>query len=450
VTAPSRTLRQLWPELTLVTLGIVLRVAMNASYDIRWSYDFDDHFAYVEWLSRHLGWAPLELSRESYHPPLYYAIAGLALRGGVAVQQLGWISIAAGCARLLLILVGVQRWLPDDRAAQLAALAIAAVLPASVHVDGMLTNEALNGLLCTAATLLAARWFAGDARQRWRRGRELGLVAGLALLVKVSALIILGAVAVIAAVEALRLRESRRARPLVAVAAAAAIMSGAWFAHNRATYGKWIVTSFDGADAPRAVGYLDAPYFRRRTLHFFVGFSPRVFVAPYSPTGIQPRAELATPLFASTFIDYYNYGYAPYPAELDSALRGNYKPLRHDVLTLSRLSVAGGALVAVAALAGWLAGVVVCWRRRDYARLVMLAVPLFALAGQVHFAVKYPIDSEGMVKSIYLQFAAAPLCATFGVTVAWLWRRRRWRALAIVELAAVAAVAVYAIGCRMI
>ena len=189
---------------------------------------------------------------------------------------------------------------------------------------------------------------------------------------------------------------------------------------------------------------------RRRPPHFYVGFSPRIFVAPYSPTGIQPRAELWTPLFASTFIDYYNYGYAPYPADLDTSVRGNYKPLRADVLALSRVAIAGGALVAVATLAGWLGCVIAGWRRRWYAQLVMLAVPALAILGQLHFAVKYPIDSEGMVKGVYLQFAAAPLCATFGVAVAWLWRRRRARALALAEVAALLAVAVYAIGCRLL
>jgi hypothetical protein len=80
----------------------------------------------------------------------------------------------------------------------------------------------------------------------------------------------------------------------------------------------------------------------------------------------------------------------------------------------------------------------------------MLAIPLFAVLGQLHFAVQYPIDSEGMVKSIYVRFGAAPLCATFGVAVAWLWKRRSPRALAALELVAVVAVAVYAIGCRIL
>ncbi|HEX8952954.1 MAG TPA: hypothetical protein VF945_13955 [Polyangia bacterium] len=446
----SRTLGQLWPELSLVTLGIALRVAMNVSYDVRWSYDFDDHWAYIEHLAHQWSWMPLAESRAAYHPPLYHALAALAVRAGAGVQAIGWISIGSGCARLMLIFWGLERWLDESRAARLAALALAAVLPASVHVDGMLTNEALNGLLGTAATLLAARYFVVDGAARWRRGLELGAVVGLALLVKVSALVILGAVALVGIVEAVRAHDAARARPLAAVVVAAALVSGAWFAHCRAAHGKWILSGFDGADAPRAVGHLDQPYWRRRPLGFYVGFAPHIFAAPYAPTGLAPRADFATPLFASAFVDYYNYGYAPYPAELDSALRGNYRPLRRDVLALSRVSIAGGALVAVATLAGFVGCVVVCWRRRDWPRLAMLAVPALAVAGQLHFAVKFPIDSEGMVKAVYLQFAAAPLCATFGVAVAWLWQRRRTRALAVAELAAVAAVAVYAIACRFI
>ena len=249
---------------------------------------------------------------------MYYALAALALRAGATVQQLGWISIASGCARLMLILYGLERWLAEDRAARLVALAIAAVLPASVHADGMVTNEALNALVGTAATLLAARYFATSGAPRWRRALELGAVVGLALLVKVSALVILAAVGLVAIVEAVRTGEAARARPFAAVAIAAALVSGAWFAHCRAAYGRWIVTSFDGGDAHRAAPYRGTPYLRRRPLRFYVGFAPHVFADPYAPTGLAPHADFATPLFASTFVDYYNYGYAPYPAELDA------------------------------------------------------------------------------------------------------------------------------------
>lgn len=448
-----RTLGQLWPELVVVTLGVALRVAMNASYDVRWSYDFDDHAAYIAHLAGDWSWMPLEASRAGYHPPLYYALAALALRAGASVQALGWISIASGCARLMLVLYGLERWL-DDRAARLFALAIAALLPASVHADGMVTNEALNALAGTGATLLAARYFAAGDGPSWRRALELGAVIGVALWIKTSALVILAAVVLVGVAEALARRDPRRgarlARPLAAVVVATVLVSGAWFAHCRAAHGKWLVTGFDVADAHRTVGYLDRPYLLRRPPGWYVGFAPRIFVMPFAPTGLWPRATFATPLVASAFVDYYNFGYAPYPADLNTPLRANYKPLRRDVLTLSRVAIAGGALVAVATLAGFFGCVVACARRRDWPRLAMLAIPALAVAGQMHFAVKYPIDSEGLIKASYLQFAAAPLCAAFGVAAAWLWRRRRTRALAVVELAALAALAVYDVACRVL
>jgi hypothetical protein len=459
--APPRTLRQLWPELLVVTLGVMLRVAMNASYDVRWSYDFDDHFAYIEHLSRVWSWMPLAESRAAYHPPLYYAIAALLVRAGAGVQALGWISIASGCARLLLILYGVLRWLPGDRVARVAALAVAAVLPASLHTDGMVTNEALNGFVCTAALLLAAELFATEeGRARLVRAAALGAVIGVALWIKQSALVILAAVVLVGAVAAVvaHNRDRARARSLAAalavVTVACALVAGPWFAHTRAAHGRFVLTGFDGADAHRLAGTQATPYLLRRPLHYYVGFSPRIFAFPYAPVGLAPRAEFPTQLFATTFVDYYNFAFGPYPATLDAPLRANLKPLRPEVLALSRVAIAGGALVALATIAGWIGCALAARGRRDATLAVLLAIPALAVAGQLHFAVAYPIDAEGLVKGAYLQFAAAPLCATFGVAVAWLMRRRRARALAIAgavaACAAVVALAVYDVGCRIL
>ena len=64
------------PELVLFALGVVLRYSMLTGYDIRWSYDSDDHWPYIAWFSNHWKLPPLSLSRETYHPPLYYVMAG--------------------------------------------------------------------------------------------------------------------------------------------------------------------------------------------------------------------------------------------------------------------------------------------------------------------------------------------------------------------------------------
>ena len=176
-------------------------------------------------------------------------------------------------------------------------------------------------------------------------------------------------------------------------------------------------------------------------------------MGPYAPVGLRPVAQFWTPLVASTFVDYYNFAYAPYPdpSAPHQVANANGRPLRDDVLAVSRASMIAGTLVAATTLAAWCVALAGVCRRREWGRLALLLVPLFALVGQLHFSVKYPVDSEGMIKATYLQFAAAPLFALFGLAVAWLWSRPPWgRALAGVEIAAVAAIGVYSWYCRLI
>jgi hypothetical protein len=77
-----------------------------------------------------------------------------------------------------------------------------------------------------------------------------------------------------------------------------------------------------------------------------------------------------------------------------------------------------------------------------------LLVPLLTILFQLHFAVKYPHDGYGVIKSAYIQFGAVPLFAMFGLSVDWaLGRRWRWLVLAAL-LSGLGAVAAYTFCCR--
>jgi hypothetical protein len=453
-----RLLRERWPELLIVLLGLAIRMALSATYDVRWSYDFEDHLHSIGWFAtRGWSWMPLDWARTAYHPPLYYAFAAFLTGHGVGIQGLGMVSVVAGCLRFALLFFGLELLLPDRRAARLGALALAAVLPASVQLDGMVTNEGLSCLFSTVALAILIPLFGARGRARYYWAAALGLTLGLALLVKVSALVILAAAGVAAGLEALREKEGgprarlRRLAPFALGLAVLGATSGWYFVHNQRAYGKAVISGFDGADAYRAAPYEGIPYLRKRPLSFFVGWTPAIFGWPYAPVGIKPSAQFWTPLVASTFVDYYNFAYAPYPDPAGPHELGNFRPLRHDVRAVSRFSMIGGTLIALATLAAFFPVLAGVWRRREYGRLAFLLAPLFAIAGQLHFSVKYPIDSEGMIKGTYVQFAAAPLYVLFGLAVAWLWSRRPFgRALAVAQLAAVAAVAYYTIYCRLI
>ena len=100
-------------------------------------------------------------------------------------------------------------------------------------------------------------------------------------------------------------------------------------------------------------------------------------------------------------------------------------------VTLGCMSVVAGTAIALVTVIAWFAAVRALWRRREDGepdpRFALLLAPLGALIGQIHFATKYPNDNFGPIKGAYLQFVAPVLCALFGVGVAWMWRRARWR-----------------------
>ena len=61
----------------------------------------------------------------------------------------------------------------------------------------------------------------------------------------------------------------------------------------------------------------------------------------------------------------------------------------------------------------------------------------------------YPYDFQGPIKGVYLQFAAAPLFALFGLAVHQMTRRRATWPIAVVQCAALVAIASYTIYARV-
>ncbi len=440
-------------EWLAIAVGVALRIALTATFPIEWSYDFHAHLKASMWIAEHGTLPALDLSRASYHPPLYYGIAALALVAGLASAKLGVISLLFGITRLFVIWYGVRRILPGDdrRWARVLTLWGAAVLPTSVHLDAMATNEALSCLLATVALVLLFRLIES---QRWDFAVATGVVIGLALLTKLSNLIFVPVVLTTLVLDAwwhrvdgARLRRSVRSAALLVVSIAAT--AGWYYAHNRSTYGKWIVSGYDGPDRFKAIEAEKTPYLERRRPMFYVGWSSEIYERPYWPSATADGGRLWPIVIASTFVDYYNYSYARLPKSDEPSVRIGQKLVYPGVLRASRASVIGGTLLALAAAGGCALLSWVALRRRRASLLALALVPAFAILGQIHFATAYPLDQEGVVKGLYLQFAAAPL---YGV-VGWLFdeaRRRRWWAWVAATVGAWALVASYSIYCRVI
>jgi 4-amino-4-deoxy-L-arabinose transferase-like glycosyltransferase len=424
-------------------------------YQASWGYDALEHWKYVEWLLQYGSLPSAAEMIEAYHPPLYYtAAAGLVLLGATH-QDIIWLSVAFGTVRLALIWCGLE-WYLRLRSARIAALAFAAVLPASVHIDGMVYPEAMNGMFCLAAMLLWPIALRATGRRRWKLACLLGLLFGLGMLTKVSVIVMLVGFGIGVMLDLLLperpfdWRERLKALlPWSATLAICLVIAGWFYVRNVVQYGNPFITSFETTQASVVAEAYRTPYLDRRTLGFVLGWDLSIYRKPYYATGLQPHPRFFPVALASTFVDYYNFSFSGLPANrlIEGTLAANSRPLTSRLVKVSRGAVYGGTIILIGTLAAW----AVCLQRtfrKDWGLFAVLFLPMLITLFALHFAVQYPRDDYGVVKGIYMQFGAAPLYAMFGVSVAWAGaRRRRWPILAVLLLG-LGAVAVYTFCCR--
>jgi hypothetical protein len=442
------------PELIALTTGVLLRLSMALGYDARIGFDFNAHWPHIQYIVSHHALPPLGFNTTAPHPPLYHLQAAAVSALGLDAGAVAWMGALWGMLRLVLTWVALEKWLPESRLARVVALALAAVLPAAAHLDGMITNEILVMLMSAAVFVVAPSAIAAARSGRIAPMVGLALLLGLALMSKVSASVLVTSIGVAMVLEIVRARPPAtwrdalraRARPMIAGALVLAAVAGPWFVRNQMLYGQPAPSAYEGYLKPNQAIYDGIPYLDRRSLGFYVGWNLGIYVRPLYPVALKPQARFFPVLVASTFNDYYIYSFGG---------GGRYEGGRWITgagVTLGCLSIAAGTFIALVTIIAWIGAARTLWRRRDPdARFALVLAPAGALLGQLHFATKYANDNFGPIKGAYLQFVAPILCALFGAAVAWMWRRRalwRWRIAAIAALGAVAMVAAYSLQAR--
>lgn len=441
-------------ELAIFLLGVALRISMRFAYEPTAAYDFDSHWELVEWMIEHRRVAPAAELYQSQHPPLFYTIAALLFANGVPIPDLAWLPVTCGVIRLGLTWAAIELYLPHSRWARASALALAATLAASVHLDGMIYTECLNCLWASVAILLAPIAFRRPPGARIGIAIVIGLVLGIQMLTKVSGVVIVAALCGIAGLEFLCSKTALqdRSRGLAcwgAMLAACFAVCGWYYARNVADYGKPFVTTFDlPAQRGEVVKSNEIPYLHRRALGFLVGWEPVMYSFPFarSCTGENPTFFPAA--VASTFVDYYNYAFSQVSPISKGGVHHPAASTPPDILLPAQRAAIGGTVIFFATITAWLAASRYLWQRRDWGRLTLVAVPFMMMVAALHFAIAYPADRFGMVKGVYMQFAAGPLCGLYGLSVGWSRERlSRWPMLVIL-LGGLWLVAAYTLYCR--
>lgn len=441
-----------WPERLLFAVGALLRLRLHESYDPRWGYDITPHFDYVAYLARTHELPPLAHDREAGNPPLFYELAAMVLRGGGSMEDIQWISIVAGTVTLALTWHALGSIFPNDRIARSTGLALAAVLPCSVHIAGLFSNEALLGTFATGALIFLHRGFSASGRARWSWFGLFGLAYALSLSTKVSPMVFAFAVALGIAVDA-RATITEGLRRVVARIAPASCglclglaIGVPILARHYPTTGIVFPTGYDSMSVG---GVDDIPVWRRRPLGFYVlPCAEEIVTRPYYPSCSKPRARFWPVLVATTFGDYYNvrYGGLPHGDEPTELANGRLLPVR--MRRGAQAALIAGVPIALLTAVAFVVTFARELRAKRAATVATLAASLLALAGQIALSVRWPYDGFGPIKGSYLQFAAAPLFVVYGGTVSWLFRHPKLRGAAVLQWVALTVVAAYSVLAR--
>lgn len=241
-----------WIALVLVHVGwLGLFAGKLLALPVTTGFDAKHHLAYVEQLRRDRS-LPLPTDGWStYHPPLYYAavalledLAGPDPRANAVATKLP--SFAAGLASVW-VAFGLARTLLVGRPELIAvAVLFTGVLPLEAYTAAYVSNEPLHAALFGLATLFGVRALQ-RRRVRLRDAAALGAAIGLALLAKLTALLLAACAGFFLLARVVQ-REGWRARRLAAVSFAYAVplaVLGGWFhlrnlrLHGALVVGNW-------------------------------------------------------------------------------------------------------------------------------------------------------------------------------------------------------------------
>lgn len=425
-----------WPEILLFTFVAVLRISVVwAAASPSFTYDVDSHNRVMGWYADHWSMPDCGIAKVTMHPPLAHFLGGLLWRAHLSARVM---TVAAALLRWIVVGWLVFRELPS-RGARFIAIGLLAVIPASLHLDGLVSNEPVAVALWTAFLALSYRALREDD-VRTKRWAQIGIAGGLALLSKISGLTLVACLGVYAVLATHHHRAQRRA---IAFAFALILVLAGWLAaRNVLLFEKPFVTTFDCVEKPIVAESNKLPYCKRRRMNFFVGFDGAAFNSPFYPSA---SSQLWPVLIASSFTDYYNYGFNRAATDKNGPRIINHRTVSEGSFQLARLSFVCGIGLTLIALFALLQRLVTAWRAHDWPGLYFWIAPIGAFVGLVHFATKYPIDRLGMVKGLYLQYAMVPMAFAVGHFVDA--GRKAWRH-AIVLLLLLGPTA-YSIYCRI-
>ena len=390
-----------------------LQIPISVGFDAR------HHLYYIEFMREHSA-VPLATDGWSvYHPPLFYAAAGVSQWAGSALGSIGGVDGATLGLKLIPFLAGfgnvwvagaLCRKLGLSSSAVVYGLLFGAVLPMNIYSAAYFSNETFHTFLAGLA-MLATVDLMLERGARISRVVWLATLLGLCLVTKFTAILVTAVAGFFLFTKWLavdRMELQRAVGRLLLLGAVAFAFAGWFYVRNWIEYGDPLMANWGNMPGPK-LAWWQQPGFH--TLPYFTSFGE----------------SLRHP-YLSAFHSFWDSVYSTLWG--DGGIAGRVSPLdRPDAWNYTFMSL--GYWVAVPATGLIAVGTVRCAAfafgdpdpRRRAAFSFLLTLIYAVLFGLLALALRLPYFAQG--KASYGLVVAAPLAVLFALGTDWVDRACR-------------------------
>lgn len=294
-------------------MGLWILLAINSLLKVpTQGFDYPAHLEYISYMTEHHipplateGW-------QMFQTPLYYMLSAglykvlvLFCEPETSQRLLRIIPLLCGLLQIELCFRALKITFPDKKHLQGLGMLLGGLLPMNLYMSQNIGNEPLAGLLSAVVVVMGLRCLHNPAYAQSQRTQWiLGIVLGLAILTKVTAILLLLPILVVLY---LSLKKNAPATLLpggLKVLAGPVILSGWYFLRNWLTLGKPYI---GGWDPSREIVWWQDPGFR--ILEHITTFGESLFQPIYAA-----RHGFWDAVYSSFWLDGFLSGVAQYEA----------------------------------------------------------------------------------------------------------------------------------------
>lgn len=394
---------------SLATFFIFLflyRVHNSWSFNPYWGYDGGEHIAYLFSLIKNNKIPSILENTVAWHEPLYYFILWpigkllywLSSGSEIFILKSFGVLQAFLSISVSFLIYRIMRLINSSAPQALFLTILISFLPAMNQASTFLTNELLNYFFIFLIIYYFLKYFIYKIPKK-RNYIILGLISGLALLTKITALIAIFSILIVLTVQFLKKKKLNFTGIFFFILIIFAINTP-WFIYKNNYISQGIGINNTDYLKPQAL-VLD------KRIYFFGKFDTDVFKFPYWYSGGNGFWSM---LMADSFYDYYgtieNQDYINYLKDNspEDLTRITHLPsyVSKDHYLLAKYQVYAAGILSFFLIIGLSGLIIKSLKTKKEEYILYSTLSMGFLAAILYFAYRYPYYDHGIVKSIFI------------------------------------------------